>query len=119
MALKRSVVLKVTPVRVARAIRTTDWARIDAMTDEDIDRQITAYPDVAPFLSDREFTAGRIRMVRRRMSLTQRAFAARFRVPVGTLRDWEQGRREPDAPALALLRIIEREPDAALRALAS
>jgi putative transcriptional regulator len=111
--------VKVTPAMVAEAIRTTDWARIEAMSDEDIDRQIAADPDVAPVLSDRDFMAGRVRMVRRRLNLTQAAFAARFRVPLGTLRDWEQGRREPDAPALALLRIIEREPDAALRALAS
>jgi putative transcriptional regulator len=119
VAYKRSKVVKVAPRAVARAISNTDWTRIDAMTDQDIDRQIAADPDVAPFLSGREFTAGRVRMMRRRLKLTQTAFAARFQVPVGTLRDWEQGRREPDAPALALLRIIEAEPDAALRALAS
>jgi len=41
-----------------------------------------------------------------------------FGLPLGTLRDWEQGRKQPDAPARALLRIIEREPEAARRALA-
>ena len=45
--------------------------------------------------------------------------AARFRVPVGTLRDWEQGRREPDSAAFAYLRVIEREPEAVARYLAS
>jgi putative transcriptional regulator len=119
MARKRSGMVKVTPEMVERAIKETDWAAIDAMTDADIDRQIAADPDVAPFLSDEEFAAARVRTVRRRLKLTQAEFAARFRVPLGTLRDWEQGRREPDAPALALLRIIEHDPDAAMRALAS
>lgn len=49
---------------------------------------------------------------------TQEGFAARYRIPVGTLRDWEQGRREPDAAALAYLRVVEREPEAVARALA-
>jgi hypothetical protein len=45
--------------------------------------------------------------------------AARFRIPLGTVRDWEQGRREPDAAALAYLRVTEREPEAVERALAA
>jgi putative transcriptional regulator len=57
--------------------------------------------------------------MRRRLAITQEEFARRFRIPLGTLRDWEQGRRRPDAPALALLRIIERDPEAAARALAA
>jgi len=118
MAQKRPKIVKVTPEMAEQAIRETDWAAIDAMTDEDIDRQIAEDPDVAPVLSDREFAAARVRTVRRKLKLTQAEFAARFRVPLGTLRDWEQGRREPDAPALALLQIIEREPAAATRALA-
>jgi putative transcriptional regulator len=51
--------------------------------------------------------------------LTQEVFAARRRIPLGTPRDREQGRREPDAAALAYLRVIEREPEAVERALAS
>jgi putative transcriptional regulator len=109
--------VKVTPDMAAQAIRETDWAAIDALTDEDIDRQIAEDPNVAPDMSD-FIAAMRVRMVRRKLKLTQAQFARRFRVPLGTLRDWEQGRREPDAPAVALLRIIEREPAAATRALA-
>jgi putative transcriptional regulator len=45
-------------------------------------------------------------------------FAAAFTVPIGKLRDWEQRRKQPDTPARALLRVIEREPEAVLRALA-
>ena len=52
------------------------------------------------------------------LGMTQAKFAAAFAVPLGTLRDWEQHRKQPDAPARALLRVIEREPEAARRALA-
>ena len=110
--------MRITPEMVEKAIRETDWAAIDAMTDADIDRQIAENPDAAPVFSDQEFAAMRVRTVRKMLKLTQAQFAQRFRVPLGTLRDWEQGRREPDAPAMALLRIIEREPAAAMRALA-
>jgi putative transcriptional regulator len=51
-----------------------------------------------------------------RLGLSRAAFAAGFHVPVGTLRDWEQNRRLPDAPALAYLRVIAWEPAAVPRA---
>ena len=57
--------------------------------------------------------------IRKRLGLTQAAFAGRFGVPVGTLRDWEQGRRVPEGPARSLLMVIDREPEAVERALAS
>lgn len=119
MAQKRKLMVKVTPEMAEDAIGITDWSRVDAMADEDIAQQAAADQDVAPVLSDESMAAARVRTVRRRLKLTQPAFARRFRVPLGTLRDWEQGRRQPDGPALALLRVIEREPDAATRALAS
>lgn len=118
MARKRTKYVKVTPEMAEQVIRETNWAAIDALTDEDIDRQIAEDADVAPDMSN-FIAAMRVRMVRRKLKLTQAQFAQRFRVPLGTLRDWEQGRREPDAPAVALLRIIEREPAAAIRALAA
>jgi putative transcriptional regulator len=46
------------------------------------------------------------------LGLTQEEFAARYRIPLGTLRDWEQGRKRPDAPARAYLTIIARDPHA-------
>ena len=110
--------VRVTPQMVEQAIKETDWARIDAMTDEDIERAIAADPDAAPPMSDVEITAARVRWVRKTTGLSQEQFSARYRVPVGTLRDWEQARREPDAAALAYLRVIEREPEAVARALA-
>ncbi len=55
--------------------------------------------------------------IRRRLDLSQSAFAALLGVSVRTLQDWEQGRRKPRGPALSLLRVAEREPEAVGRAL--
>ncbi len=58
-----------------------------------------------------------VKAVRKRLGLSQAAFAARFGFSVGTLRDWEQERRRPEGPARALLTVIDREPEAVERAL--
>ena len=117
MAGKRFVTVQMTPELMARAVSAVDWAKIDATGDAEIAAQIADDPDTAPLLSVVAHAASQVKLLRRRLGLTQAGFAARFRVPLGTLRDWEQGRRQPDAPALALLRVIEREPEAAMRAL--
>ncbi len=57
--------------------------------------------------------------LRKRLKLSQRAFAARFGFDVRAVQDWEQGRRRPERTARVLLRIIEREPKAVDRALAA
>lgn len=57
--------------------------------------------------------------IRRRMKLTQEEFAERFQIPVGTVRDWEQGRVEPDQAARAYLKVIAHDPQLVLRALAA
>jgi len=59
-----------------------------------------------------------VKSIRRRLKLTQDEFARRFAIPLGTLRDWEQGRRHPEGPARALLLVIAHEPKAVERALA-
>ena len=51
-----------------------------------------------------------VKVIRRALGLTQDEFSARYRIPLGTLRDWEQGRSEPDQPAKAYLRVIATEP---------
>jgi putative transcriptional regulator len=51
--------------------------------------------------------------------MTQEEFAARFRLPLGTIRDCEQGARRPDKPAQVLLTVIAKDPDAVVRALKS
>jgi putative transcriptional regulator len=50
------------------------------------------------------------KIIRRALELTQEEFAARYHIPLGTLRDWEQGRAEPDQPARAYLTLIARDP---------
>jgi putative transcriptional regulator len=61
----------------------------------------------------------RVSMIRRALRLSQEEFAARFHIPLGTLRDWEQGRKEPDAAARAYLTVIGRNPEAVRVALAA
>jgi len=58
-----------------------------------------------------------IKALRLRAKMSQRKFALSYHLPLGTVKDWEQGRRQPDAPARALLAIIEKDPDAAAKAL--
>jgi putative transcriptional regulator len=59
-----------------------------------------------------------VRLVRRKTGLSQTVFAARFGFSPGTVREWEQRRRVPTGPARVLLYVIDREPEAVLRALA-
>ena len=58
-----------------------------------------------------------VKIIRRALRLSQEVFSERFHIPIGTLRDWEQGRKEPDAAARAYLRVIGRNPDAVIEAL--
>lgn len=57
-----------------------------------------------------------VKAIRARLKLSQGDFAKTFRVPVGTIRHWEQGRRRPAGTALALLEVIDKEPEAVRRA---
>lgn len=64
-------------------------------------------------------TAERIRAVRKRLKLSRQKFADRFGLDARALQDWEQGRRIPDRSARVLLTVIDQEPEAVERALAS
>jgi putative transcriptional regulator len=55
--------------------------------------------------------------IRKKTGMTQEAFAQRFGVSVNTLRHWEQGKRYPEGPARTLLKVIDKEPEAVVRAL--
>jgi putative transcriptional regulator len=59
----------------------------------------------------------RVKTLRRALGFTQEQFAARYQIPLGTLRDWEQGRSSPDRPARAYLKIIARDPECVHRLL--
>jgi putative transcriptional regulator len=59
------------------------------------------------------------KIIRRALKMTQEEFAAKFQIAIGTLRDWEQDRYEPDGAAKAYLKVIARDPDAVVRALSA
>ncbi len=98
----------------------TDWAAVEALTDEEIHAAALADPDAQPLPlgSDEEMAKlglihiPNVKKLRERLGLTQEAFAAAYRIPIGTLRDWEQCRKRPDAPARAYLTVIARNPEA-------
>ena len=89
-----------------------DASRVDATTEADIKRHMLE--DDLSALSDAGAYARRIR---KRLGLTQVQLAKKLDVPLDTLRNWEQGKRYPTGPAKALLRILDRSPEAALAAL--
>jgi len=89
-----------------------DPRRVDATTEADLRRHVAE--DDAAGAQDAALYA---RRVRRRTGLTQADFASRLGVPVDTVRNWEQGKRLPAGPSKALLRILDKAPEAALSAL--
>ena len=100
----------------------TRWARVEAMTEEEIEANALADPDNPPMTPEelaRIRSVPNARRIRERLQLTQEEFSFRFGVPLGTLRDWEQGASFPDSAARTLLRVIDNEPDAVIRALQS
>lgn len=99
------------------------WARLRARTNEQILAEARADPDAVP-LEDREPASlgpvGRVAFAKRirwGLGMSQAQFSKAFRIPIGTLRDWEQHRRDPDQAARAYLQVISREPEAVRRAL--
>jgi putative transcriptional regulator len=90
------------------------------MTDDEIHAAALADPDAQPITPENEVHMRRtpqVRVIRRALKLSQEEFAARFNIPIGTLRDWEQGRKDPDAAARAYLKVIGRNPSAVTEAL--
>ena len=118
---------------VRRTRSEIDLSRLDLailadVTDAEIDAQIVGDPDTAPIFTAEEFARARrvtpvndpqdIKALRGRLGLTQEQFAGRFGFSVETIRNYEQGHRQPTGPARVLLRVIASEPDAVTRALA-
>ena len=80
-----------------------DWTRADALTGHQIHAAALAGPDGQPLTPDRlegMRQTPRLKIIRRALGLTQEEFAARFQIPLGTLRDWEQTAGEPEAGRL-------------------
>jgi len=99
----------------------TDWARLNAMTDEEVVAAALSDPDAQPLAPEqlaKMRRVSRVKVLRQRLGMTQAEFAEAFHLPITTLRDWEQHRSTPDAPARALLLAIERDPEVMRRLLA-
>ncbi len=100
---------------------TTDWDAVDKLSDEEIERRAESDPDAKP-LSDDDLRkleqSPRVRVIRMALGLTQQEFADTYGIPVATLRDWEQGRRQPDQASKTLLKLIEIIPSEVKAALA-
>jgi len=97
------------------------WSRLDAITSAERHAAAMADPDARPMTEEEWAAAPRVPqawLIRRRLKLSQEDFAAQFHIPIGTLRDWEQRRKEPDAAAKAYLRVIALEPEIVRKALA-
>jgi putative transcriptional regulator len=91
-----------------------------AMTEAEVHAAALADPDAQPLTPERLATmrrVPRVKSLRRALGMTQEEFATRYHIPLGTLRDWEQGRSEPDQPAKAYLKAIAGDPAAVLHAL--
>ena len=93
-----------------------DRAKLDATTEEDVRRHMIEDgedPDEEPHFERPVLPQD----VRKKLGMTQTEFAALVRIPVATLRNWEQNRFVMEPAAQTLLKLIDREPEAALRVL--
>jgi putative transcriptional regulator len=119
---KGTTIVRVGPDRTLERKTEAGWQKIDvprARSNGNPDSP--AYDPDNPPLTDeiaaRRKKVPRVRTLRRQLSLTQEEFSARYHIPIGTLRDWEQSRTEPDAPAKALLKLISADPEGAAEKL--
>jgi putative transcriptional regulator len=95
--------------------------RLRAMTPKQIEAAAESDPDNRPLSSAdlaRMKRTPRVKIIRRALGISQEDFASRYHIPLGTLRDWEQGRAEPDQAARAYLTVIARHPEAVRKAFA-
>jgi len=97
------------------ALETTDWQKVDMMTDEGIARQIAANPDAAPDMAPEVD----VRAIRRAAGMTQAQFAAAYEFSIRTVQEWERGAKRPSGPARTLLRAIKGDPEGLRNALAA
>jgi putative transcriptional regulator len=107
-------------MKTAPELPKHDWRRVDAMTPEQRHAAAVRDPDAQPLTPtdmNRMRRTPQAGVIRRALKLSQEEFAEQFAIPLGTLRDWEQGRKEPDAAARAYLIVIARNPSAVSEAL--
>lgn len=91
----------------------TDWARLKSMSPRDALAAAEADPENSPLTPTelgRMQRAPDPRAIRESLGLSQREFAEAYQLSLATIRDWEQGRYQPDQAARTLLRLIARQP---------
>jgi putative transcriptional regulator len=93
-----------------------DWARLNALTDEEITERALSDPDAQP-ISDEQRAKGPRRpiskLVRHGLHMSYEAFAATYGIPMDTLIAWDRGTLEPTPAEVAYLKLIAREPEIA------
>ncbi len=93
---------------------------LQPMAEEEIEAAALSDPDAQP-LTEEQFARARriprVKTLRRALRMTQEEFAQRFGLSLATVRDWEQGRTQPDQAASTYLDVIARAPDAVMTAL--
>jgi putative transcriptional regulator len=108
----------------AHGMTPVKWARLRAKTNNQVLAEARADLTALPVEDRKPGSFGRVgrvslaKRIRWALHMSQIEFAKTFRIPLGTLRDWEQHRRDPDQAAQAYLEVIAREPEAVRRALA-
>ena len=96
----------------------TDWAALEAMTDEEAEAAALADPDAPPLIGDRPLRPmTRAKRVRFDLRLSRQEFADRYHIPLATLTAWERRGLEPDAVALAFLDAIAADAEGIANAL--
>ena len=96
-----------------------DHAKVEATTEEDIRRHMVedGFDPDEPFKGLREVVP--VASIRRRLNMTQAAFAKALGIPPATLRNWEQGRRVIDPVAVSFFALVNDDPERAFRVLAT
>ena len=97
-----------------------DWRKFEALTDDEVIARAMTDPDNKPLMREdrlRMKRRPRAYVIRRALRMTQEEFSEAYRIPIGTLRDWEQGRTEPDQANRAYLKVIAVDPEFVKRAL--
>ena len=94
------------------------------MNDKDFQKLVKSVKQMGSIMRGEELPHRRgvlstidVKALRERIGLTQAEFSTMIGVSIKTLQNWEQGRREPEGPAKALLRVVEKEPQAVMSAL--
>lgn len=109
----KTVRMKIEPnITSAKRVGRVNTSKLDDTTEKQIS-QHAAEDDAAAMQDAAKF----VRRVRRRLGFSQAEFATRIDVSLETIRNWEQGKRSPTGAAKALLKVLDKAPDAALAAL--